>query len=55
MDESFEKRKYLGDIKSDYILKDIFSYLNEKQKLKTIIYNKKLQNIFGAILKIIKK
>ena len=30
-------------IKSLYILKDIFSFLSEKQKLKIIIYNKHLQ------------
>ena len=32
------------DIKSSYIIKGIFSYLYEKQKLKIIIYNKELQN-----------
>ena len=30
-------------IKSLYILKDIFSFLSEKQKLKIIIYNKYLR------------
>ena len=31
-------------IESLYILKDIFSFLSEKQKLKIIIYNKYMQN-----------
>ena len=31
-------------IESLYILKDIFSFLSEKQKLKIIIYNKYIQN-----------
>ena len=30
-------------IESSYILKDIFSFLSEKQKLNIIIYNKHLQ------------
>ena len=30
-------------IKSFYVLKDIFSFLSEKQKLKIIIYNKELK------------
>ena len=34
-------------IKSLYILKDIFSFLPEIQKLKIIIYNKNLQKTFG--------
>ena len=34
------------DIKSFYIMDKIFSYLNQKQKLNMIIYNKELQNIF---------
>ena len=32
-------------IKSSYIIKEIFSFLNIKQKLNVIIYNKELQNI----------
>ena len=35
----------LKAIKSTYIIKEIFSFLNEKQNLKTIIYNKELQKI----------
>ena len=50
MDE-FENIKYEKNfeksIESLYILKDIFSFLSEIQKLKIIIYNKHLQKIFG--------
>ena len=55
MDESFKRIKFLGDIKSEYIQKGIFSYLNEKQKLKMIIYNKKLKSIFGINIENYKK
>jgi len=43
-----EDAKYkldLREIKSSYIKKNIFSFLNEKQNLKMIIYNKELQKI----------
>ena len=43
----FKGIKYLGDIKSSYIIKEIFLFLNEKLKLNMIIYNKQLQKIFG--------
>ena len=42
----FENIKYkikLGDIKSSYILRTIFSFLEEIQKLNMILYNKELQ------------
>ena len=46
----FQKIKYEINIEkaieSLYVLKDIFSFLSEKQKLNIIIYNKYLQNIF---------
>ena len=35
------------DIKSSYILKGVFSFLNEKQFLNLITYNKELQNKFS--------
>ena len=35
----------LQNIKSLYILKMIFSYINEKRKLNLIKYNKNLQNV----------
>ena len=44
----FNDIKYLADIKSSYIIKGIFLFLNVKQRLNLIIYNKKLQNIFGV-------
>ena len=37
--------KYIGNIKSSYIIKDIFSFINIKQKLNLIIYNKLLQKV----------
>ena len=43
-----EHDKYKIDlkaIKSSYIKKNIFSFLNEKQNLKIIIYNKELQKL----------
>ena len=43
--EDFKSKIDLRAIKSSYIKKIIFSFLNEKQKLKMIIYNKQLQNI----------
>ena len=33
----------INNINSSYILKQIFSLLEEKKKLKTIMYNKKIQ------------
>ena len=41
--ESIKSEKDIESIKSLYILKDLFSFLSEKQKLKIIIYNKQLQ------------
>ena len=42
--ENIKSEKYIEkSIESSYILKNIFSYLSEKQKLKIIIYNKHLQ------------
>ena len=35
----------LANLKTDYFLKNIFSFINEEIKLKLIIYNKKIQNI----------
>ena len=43
MAEIFTKKKVLLDIKSKYILKKLFLYLNENEKLNMIIYNKQLQ------------
>ena len=48
MVEFVEKKpiNILRDIKSSYIIKGIFSFLNEKEKLKMMLYNKKLQKMF---------
>ena len=55
MAELFKELKYLGDIKSIYILKYIFSYINERQKFNMIVYNKKIQKIFGIDIENYKK
>ncbi len=49
-DESTElnKKVYIRDIKSEYIIRDIFSFINKKQRLNLIAYNKKLQKIIGV-------
>ena len=47
--------KYIKDIKSQYNIKGIFSFLNEKQKCNMIIYNKQLQNNFGINIENFKK
>jgi antitoxin component YwqK of YwqJK toxin-antitoxin module len=39
--------KYVGPIKSSYILNEIFSFLNKKQKLNIMMYNKQLQKKQG--------
>ena len=43
--EDIKSRIDLKAIKSSYIKKGIFSFLNEKQILKMIIYSKELQKI----------
>ena len=42
------KKINIRDIKSAYIIKYIFSFINIKQKLNLIIYNKQLQKIIGV-------
>ena len=51
----YKEIKYLGNIKSSYIIKEIFLFLNEKQKYNLIIYNKQLQKIFGVDIRDYKK
>ena len=46
--------KILKDIHSAYLIKDIFSFINKKQKMDLIAYNKKLQEK-ELIQRIIKK
>ena len=43
------------DIKSSDIIKTLFSFLNEKQKLKMIIYSNKLKNILLVDIECYKK
>ena len=43
------------DIKSSYIIKRIFSFLDEKEKLEIIIYNKKLKKILAVNINEYKK
>ena len=51
MAEFKQEKMLLNDIKSKYIVKEIFSYLDEKSKLNTIIYNKQLHKLLGIDLK----
>ena len=48
MDKLKEKKNkaILEGIKSSSIIKGIFSFLEEKQKLNMVIYNKTLQKLF---------
>ena len=45
----------LRSVKSLYIIDNIFSFLNEKNKLNMIIYNKKYQKLFGINIEQYKK
>ena len=47
--------KKLEDIKSIYIIKQVLSFLYEKQKLNMIIYNKHLQKIMKVDIDYFKK
>ena len=55
MAEFNNKAINIEDIKSSYIIKEIFLLLNQKQKLNMIIYNKQLQNIFEVNIEDYKK
>ena len=57
MDEigSIKKRINIRDIKSSIIIKNIFSFLCEKQILNLIIYNKQFQNLLLVDIKNYKK
>ena len=55
MAKIFKEIKYLRYINSDYIKKDLFSFLDENKKLSKIIYNKKFQKIIGVNLEYYKK
>ena len=45
----------LNYIKSSYIIKEVFSFINQKRKLNIIIHNKYLQNIIGVDIEYYKK
>ena len=55
MSECKKAIKIIEDIKSLYIIKEVFSFLSQKQKLNMIIYNKHLQNKFGVNIEDYKK
>ena len=55
MSECKKAIKIIEDIKSSYIIKEVFSFLSKKQKLNMIIYNKRLQNILGVDIEDYKK
>ena len=54
-DERTDVSKIIDNIKSIYVLKDIFSLINIKQKLNLIIYNKQLQKKLGVDIEDYKK
>ena len=43
----FREKNILQDIKCKYLIDEVLSFLNEKQKLNLIIYNKHLQKTIG--------
>ena len=53
--EDIKSKIDLRVIKSSYIKKQIFSFLNEEQNLKMIIYNKELQKLCSIGIEDIKK
>ena len=57
MDEigNIKNKINIRDINSSFIIKYIFSFLPEKQKLNIIIYNKQLQNLILVKIKNYKK
>ena len=54
-DENKRKINLRKEIKSVYIIKEIFSFFLEKKKLDLITYNKKLQNIVEIDIEYYKK
>ena len=51
----FKTKNYIKEIKSNYIKSQFFSFLNKKQFLNVINYNKELQQIFGVNIEDYKK
>ena len=54
-EEQTDVNKIIYNIKSDYVLKKIFSLINIKQKLTLIMYNKQLQKKLGVDIEDYKK
>ena len=52
---SIKNRINIRDIKSSFIIKNIFSFLSEKQILNLILYNKQFQNLLLVDIKNYKK
>ena len=50
-----ECRSIIENIKSSYSIKNLFLFLSERQKLKMIIYNKRLKKILGVNIDAYKK
>ena len=50
-----EIKSNINSIKSPYILKKVFSFIDEKRKLNMIIYNKELQKKLGIDIEEYKK
>ena len=46
-EKNIEVVNLIKTLKSQYIIKDIFSCLEEKTKLTIIVHNKKYQNLLG--------
>ena len=55
MDKLEEIKSNINSIKSSYILKLVFSFLNEEQKMKIIIYNKQIQKKLDVNIEVYKK
>ena len=55
MDKLEKIKSNINSIKSPYILKIVFSFLNEVQKLNMIIYNKELQKRLDVDIEVYKK
>ena len=53
--EKTDVNKIIYNIKSEYVLKDVLSFINIKQKLNLIIYNKQLQKKLGVNIEDYKK
>ena len=50
----FKGKLSLKDIRSPYIMENIFLYLKDQQKLNLIIYNKQMQKKFGVDIEVYK-